>query len=415
MSRYIARLKTRRPDPGLFMACYFLVMAGLMFASSVALKTGSQWFDVGRQLAAHFGWSSTYVSQAMPPQTIVMAMPLKTVSPSVETTLTAHKPPEAIVDDSDESEIIPALIAELEKPETPSPRQEPSDKIAATKQKAVAPAEPQTTRQDAEQLAALPVPPRKPARRSDPVPPDGVVMKPKTAPIETLMDPELTQELAALRSGDTDKPAVEPEPKLENPVEAPAPPAPPAQEKFDVAALIKKAEAGEAKAQLELAQRYQTGMGVPVQAIKAVHWYRRAAEQGELEAQFNLGMMYYLGDGTPKNLALAYRLISFAANEGNQRAKAVLNTFNRILPASVFTAMVFPEPIVLEAPAVTAQHRIKTVKITPKKTPIRAPVETQTVMKKMAAAPSSKTIRENMTTSSYWKPNVYLLGHQPLR
>lgn len=61
-----------------------------------------------------------------------------------------------------------------------------------------------------------------------------------------------------------------------------------AEQMVDIAALQKKAEAGDAYAQLNLGAAYDNGMGVARDIEKALNWYEKAAEQGVAEAQFNL-------------------------------------------------------------------------------------------------------------------------------
>lgn len=58
------------------------------------------------------------------------------------------------------------------------------------------------------------------------------------------------------------------------------------------------AEAGDARAQTQLAALYYHGQGVPESDSQAVVWYDRAARQGYLAAQFQLGNMYAYGHAT---------------------------------------------------------------------------------------------------------------------
>ena len=75
--------------------------------------------------------------------------------------------------------------------------------------------------------------------------------------------------------------------------------------KSDYATAFKEcaplAKAGIALAQYNLGLMYDTGNGVPKDAVQAVSWYRKAAEQGYASAQNNLGLMYYTGNGVPKD------------------------------------------------------------------------------------------------------------------
>jgi len=96
--------------------------------------------------------------------------------------------------------------------------------------------------------------------------------------------------------------------------------------KDDIAALLKRAQAGDAAAQWGLAYSYQSGQGVPQDYAQAAVWYRKAAEQGDAQAQNNLGGLYGLGRGLPEDDAEAYfwMNIALAGNLGDkeQRTKS---------------------------------------------------------------------------------------------
>lgn len=61
-----------------------------------------------------------------------------------------------------------------------------------------------------------------------------------------------------------------------------------AADEVDLGALRVQAEAGDARAQLNLGAAYDHGYGLPKDQEQALHWYQKAAEQGLAEAQFNL-------------------------------------------------------------------------------------------------------------------------------
>ena len=66
--------------------------------------------------------------------------------------------------------------------------------------------------------------------------------------------------------------------------------------------LQKKAEAGDAEAQVTLGWMYYAGEDyagkeVPKDFVESAKWYRRAAEQGNAEAQSALGELYFRGIG----------------------------------------------------------------------------------------------------------------------
>jgi len=85
--------------------------------------------------------------------------------------------------------------------------------------------------------------------------------------------------------------------------------------------LRKAAEAGDAVAQSYLGEIYQSGDGVPKDRVEAVKWYRMAAEQGHVYSQTQLGFMYYSGDGVPKDLIQAHVWFNIAGAKGNEEAK----------------------------------------------------------------------------------------------
>jgi TPR repeat protein len=62
-----------------------------------------------------------------------------------------------------------------------------------------------------------------------------------------------------------------------------------------IADLIQKAQAGDAKAQFELAKAYQGGQGVPLDRVKSIQWLRKSADQGYAGAEVTLGAFYESG------------------------------------------------------------------------------------------------------------------------
>src|SRR5438105_6380780 len=70
---------------------------------------------------------------------------------------------------------------------------------------------------------------------------------------------------------------------------------------IEMSDLQKKAESGDAKAQLELGKAYEKGDGVQQNEEIAAGWIRKAAEQGNAAAQNELGIMYRTGTGVNKD------------------------------------------------------------------------------------------------------------------
>src|SRR6516225_1200877 len=69
--------------------------------------------------------------------------------------------------------------------------------------------------------------------------------------------------------------------------------------RFEQAAalLARRANAGNAEAQYQLASLYRSGRGVPPDEALAFKWMKAAAEHGHAKAEFNLGAMYLSGRG----------------------------------------------------------------------------------------------------------------------
>ena len=85
--------------------------------------------------------------------------------------------------------------------------------------------------------------------------------------------------------------------------------------------LQTKAERGAIDAEIELAQRYLQGNGVPQDASLAARWYERAAQAGDCTAQNMMGVFYQSGTGVPADLARAARWYQLAATSDLPPAK----------------------------------------------------------------------------------------------
>jgi uncharacterized protein len=81
--------------------------------------------------------------------------------------------------------------------------------------------------------------------------------------------------------------------------------------------LLPLAHAGNAEAQYNLGCMYSQGLGVLPDYAQAVAWYRRAVEQGHAGAQNNLGVMYVEGLGVSQDYEEAYVWFSLAAAQGD--------------------------------------------------------------------------------------------------
>jgi TPR repeat protein len=76
----------------------------------------------------------------------------------------------------------------------------------------------------------------------------------------------------------------------------------------------KAADRGDVSGEMHLAALYRDGgKGFPRDMVQAAAWYRKAAEQGDVTAQGTLGLLYSLGQGLPQNYVEAYYWLDLAA------------------------------------------------------------------------------------------------------
>ena len=96
-----------------------------------------------------------------------------------------------------------------------------------------------------------------------------------------------------------------------------------------IVALRERAEAGNAAAQHEMAERYANGRGVGRDFGVAMSWYVRAAERGHVPAQLEAGRRYAAGRGVERNDATAASWFRRAAEQGDPRAQLNLGVMYR--------------------------------------------------------------------------------------
>ena len=82
-------------------------------------------------------------------------------------------------------------------------------------------------------------------------------------------------------------------------------------------------------AQNNLGSMYLNGMGTNNDPEEAVTWYRKAAELGQLDAEFNLALRYLHGDGVAIDATEAARWLQEAACQGHVEAIGQLGTLYR--------------------------------------------------------------------------------------
>lgn len=89
--------------------------------------------------------------------------------------------------------------------------------------------------------------------------------------------------------------------------------------------LTKKAEAGDAQAQLSLGVSYFSGRGdIPQDLPQSANWFRKAAEQGNADAQEALGLLYENGLGVSQDYQQAANWYQKAVEQGNAGAQEFL-------------------------------------------------------------------------------------------
>lgn len=86
-------------------------------------------------------------------------------------------------------------------------------------------------------------------------------------------------------------------------------------------ALRHKAEAGDAKAQFDLADAYSEGKGVAKDSAKGMEWLKRSALKGYAGAQVVLGYMYQKGINTEKDPSEAAKWYRKAAKQSDKDLK----------------------------------------------------------------------------------------------
>src|SRR6516162_124676 len=86
----------------------------------------------------------------------------------------------------------------------------------------------------------------------------------------------------------------------------------------DIDAIRRKAEAGDAKAQFDLAEAYSEGNGVAKDSAQGMEWLKRSALQGYAGAQVVLGYMYQKGINMEKDPSEAAKWYQKAARQGDK-------------------------------------------------------------------------------------------------
>jgi TPR repeat protein len=88
--------------------------------------------------------------------------------------------------------------------------------------------------------------------------------------------------------------------------------------------VVSLAQAGDPRAQWQLADAYWYGRGVEQNVREAERWYRRAAEAGVAEAQYSMGYIFDAGVGRDSDLEQAVHWYRLAAVQGEPYAQTAL-------------------------------------------------------------------------------------------
>jgi hypothetical protein len=88
--------------------------------------------------------------------------------------------------------------------------------------------------------------------------------------------------------------------------------------------MLQKAQAGDSKAQNDVAAYYREGYGVQQDYQKAIYWYRKSAAQGDPVGLYGLGQCYALGIGVQQNSQTAASYILSAAQKGLKEAQQAI-------------------------------------------------------------------------------------------
>lgn len=110
-----------------------------------------------------------------------------------------------------------------------------------------------------------------------------------------------------------------------------------ADESHSATEYIKSAEAGDSKAQYNLAVCYANGEGVEQDFEKAMFWWQKAAEQGDVDAQSAIGRLYLKGLGVEVDMDKAFEWTERAAKGGCADAMANLGILYYVMGWGVET------------------------------------------------------------------------------
>jgi hypothetical protein len=92
-------------------------------------------------------------------------------------------------------------------------------------------------------------------------------------------------------------------------------------------ALLAKATAGDAAAQVTVGESYASGTGVAQDYKMAAEWYRKAADKGDIAGELHLAALYRDGGkGFARDMVQAAEWYRKAADQGDVGAEATMGT-----------------------------------------------------------------------------------------
>jgi TPR repeat protein len=94
--------------------------------------------------------------------------------------------------------------------------------------------------------------------------------------------------------------------------------------KVDLAVLQQRAAADDTVAQVKLADRLRSGIGLAKDYTQALRWYRKAAAKGDARAQCDVGWLFENGLGVPRDYSEALTWYRKAADQGLPAAEVNL-------------------------------------------------------------------------------------------
>ncbi len=127
---------------------------------------------------------------------------------------------------------------------------------------------------------------------------------------------------------------------------------------------LDSAKQGDARAQTNVGEIYEKGLGVEPDFALAASWYRKAADQGFERAMLNLGQLYELGRGVEQDMGQAialYRKASGLSGAGLEIASPTVGVSKGSKPEPVVLAALSPPSIQLIEPSIPETRALQVV------------------------------------------------------